>query len=80
MGMFDSVILRCPECNEIVEHQSKAGRCQLFTYTLANTSLDILADIAKDTIYCSKGHKFYIKLQVVTSAEEISGDNPIEPY
>lgn len=33
MGMFDSVIARCPQCGEAVEFQSKAGDCQLLEYS-----------------------------------------------
>lgn len=32
MGMFDSVICRCPKCDEPVEFQSKAGPCSLATH------------------------------------------------
>ena len=30
MGMFDSLIVKCPNCNEQVEFQSKAGGCNLY--------------------------------------------------
>lgn len=33
MGMFDSVIVRCPHCAGDVEFQSKAGECKLRKYT-----------------------------------------------
>lgn len=32
MGSYDTVAVRCPHCNAILEFQSKAGRCNNHTY------------------------------------------------
>lgn len=32
MGCFDSVLVRCPQCGEDVEFQSKSGPCSLAVY------------------------------------------------
>lgn len=77
MGMFDSVTVSCPECGDLVDQQSKAGRRNLAVFTLDNAPLEILLDIAKDTIFCTKGHRFYVQLKVIHSAHTIAGDNPI---
>lgn len=45
MGMFDSVYVKCPECKEQVEFQSKAGHCNLDSF---NSASDLPAVIAAD--------------------------------
>lgn len=45
MGMFDSVIVRCPVCRAKVEFQSKAGECLLNEYAPANAPEEIADDL-----------------------------------
>ena len=45
MGMYDSVWVNCPQCNEENEFQSKSGNCHLLTYDLENCPNDIIKDI-----------------------------------
>lgn len=52
MGMFDSVYLRCPKCNDTVEVQSKAGECYLRTYDQDEVPTVIAADINGEEAYC----------------------------
>jgi hypothetical protein len=57
MGMFDYVIMRCPKCNAKIEEQSKAGPCDLKTFTIpGNAPLSVLADMVEDSnrgsLYC----------------------------
>ena len=52
MGMFDSVLARCPECGGNVEYQSKAGACLLKDYTTDAVPLNIAASINEDIESC----------------------------
>lgn len=52
MGMFDSVNFACPKCRSIVEVQSKAGGCNLRTYSSQNVPAVIAADLSGDTVQC----------------------------
>ena len=45
MGMFDSLYIMCPHCDEPTEEQSKAGECYLNSYTPSNCPEGILRDI-----------------------------------
>lgn len=44
MGMFDTILARCPECGEVNEFQSKGGECFLEQYDLSNCPEDVLSD------------------------------------
>lgn len=55
MGLFDSVYVDCPGCNQPVEFQSKADPdpyCRVFKIEDAPT--DILIDILNSPEYCQK--------------------------
>lgn len=54
MGMFDSVIIYCPNCGTQIEFQSKAGDCNLRSYTLSDIPSTIAADLIGDCASCSK--------------------------
>jgi hypothetical protein len=45
MGMFDTVMVRCPRCGEKSEFQSKSGKCLLNVYELDDCPKDVLADV-----------------------------------
>jgi len=55
MGMFDSVWIRCRECNEEVEFQSKAGPCQLKDYGQDAVPTEIAKDLLGSSRRCSCG-------------------------
>ncbi len=68
MGMFDSLYITCPHCNEPTEEQSKVGDCLLHSYTPDNCPAEILADIMENqrTYYTSCEHCYEsIKLDLV---------------
>jgi hypothetical protein len=46
MGMFDTLLLRCPECGEEFEEQTKLGECMLARYpeNAVPTSLALILD------------------------------------
>ena len=52
MGMFDEVVLRCPECGTEVTFQSKAGRCALDKHPGHAVPVEIAKDIEGDTESC----------------------------
>lgn len=62
MGMFDSVVARCPNCGTEVEFQSKVGHCTLTRYTPATTPLQISADIDGQTQDCACGYTLTARL------------------
>lgn len=53
MGMFDSVIVPCPKCNEDqIEFQSKAGKCELVDYSVQSVPMEIALDIDNTSESC----------------------------
>ena len=52
MGMFDSVIVNCPECGTAVEFQSKAGCCELKRYSHRSVPQEIAIDIDGQHQFC----------------------------
>jgi len=45
MGMYDTVWVNCPQCNEEIDFQSKSGDCSLEYYTLDGCPNDVLQDV-----------------------------------
>jgi len=45
MGMFDSVIVQCANCNGLLEFQSKQGACLLEQFLINNVPPEIARDI-----------------------------------
>lgn len=50
MGMYDIVSIMCPKCSKITEFQSKAGECELRSYSLLSAPLSIIADLNDDGV------------------------------
>jgi hypothetical protein len=62
MGMFDSVMFRCPECGTRIEEQSKMGGCLLHTFESHEVPSDIAESIKGNRLYCEPCNEyFYIK-------------------
>ena len=56
MGMYDSVIVKCPKCGAEHEFQSKSGDCFLNVFTLENCPEDVLTDVNRHSPYiCNCG-------------------------
>lgn len=47
MGLFDSVMVPCPNCGSKLEFQSKSGDCIMATYELKDTPADVLMDVMR---------------------------------
>jgi hypothetical protein len=68
MGLYDTVLVMCPECGESSELQSKGGACKLETYGLYEAPDDVLLDINRHgPVNCSCGVKFTV---------EVTGERP----
>jgi hypothetical protein len=52
MGMFDYVIVRCPNCGADVEFQSKAGGCNLHRIPLSEAPIRVKADVIGESEEC----------------------------
>jgi hypothetical protein len=55
MGMFDSVWFPCPDCDESIEAQSKAGECDLTDYSPAEVPMEIAGALHGRIEYCKCG-------------------------
>lgn len=56
MGMYDSVIVKCPKCGVEHEFQSKNGDCFLNVFMLENCPEDVLTDVNRHSPYiCNCG-------------------------
>lgn len=51
MGMFDSVMVECPNCGRRVEFQTKAGSCSMEVYSLSTAPVELLTDILNEPEY-----------------------------
>lgn len=67
--MFDSLYVECPKCHKQIEFQSKAGRCHLDQYTLANCPPAVAGDLIGETARCECGHEVTLRGSVTLMAE-----------
>lgn len=56
MSCFDSVYIRCPNCNENVRFTTKAGRCWMDEYKQHAVPLLLAAAIDGDVEECKNCH------------------------
>lgn len=56
MGMFNSIYVKCPECGERVEFQTKSGSCLLCTWNLEDAPNREVEGILGDVLKCKCGH------------------------
>jgi len=70
MGCYDSILLKCPKCNEPYWAQSKSGECLLREYTLEECPKDVLYDVNRHAPFeCYKcGTKFKVFFTPVVKA------------
>jgi RNase P subunit RPR2 len=52
MGLYDTVWVNCPKCNQLVEFQTKAGESRMQDFTISSAPAVILADISSDSHIC----------------------------
>lgn len=70
--MYDTLIVKCPDCGSPMEFQSKAGACSLYEYTIHNVPDDVAIDLKDETQSCDKcGYVAKIRVQVIKVIEVI---------
>ena len=64
MGMYDSVIVRCPKCGKENEFQSKSGECLLDVYTLENCPDDVMVNVNRHSpCECNCGFNYEVDIE-----------------
>lgn len=72
MGLYDTVIVPCPECGKKEEFQSKSGQCYLQVVKLEECPVDILADVNRHSPYnCDCGTVFEVDLSTRKSTKVV---------
>jgi len=86
MGMFDRIFVKCPNCKEILEFQSKGGECMLDKFTEKNVPWNVILPVDGEVVKCPKCSKNIklkienlprrpkIKLHVTKEKESYSGE------
>ena len=54
MGLYDSVLVKCPQCQNEVEFQSKAGECQLNLYHIDSVPIAIASSLNNKMEECEE--------------------------
>ena len=63
MGMYDTVWVNCPKCNEENGFQTKAGECYLANYNLENCPDDAMSNVNRHSpIECECGCKYEVDI------------------
>lgn len=74
MGMFDSLLIKCPKCGKEMEWQSKSGPCCLESYKPNRLPVAVAQDLKGDVLgcqFCNTNFKFilldppYAKFKIV---------------
>lgn len=66
MGMYDEVILRCPDCGEEYFAQSKGGQCCFDLYDIENAPADVLSDVNRHAPFeCNCGCIFDVEFMAI---------------
>ena len=66
MGMYDTLIVKCPECGSQVGFQSKAGDCNLYNYSVNDVPAEIAIDLKNDVSRCENcGYSCRLNVQVI---------------
>lgn len=64
MGMYDSVMVKCPKCGKENEFQSKSGECLLNVYTLENCPNDVMVNVNRHSPFkCNCGFNYEIDIE-----------------
>lgn len=64
MGMFDSVWVKCPKCNEENEFQTKSGDCLLRNFTIENAPNEVMEDVNRHSpCECECGLKYSVDIE-----------------
>lgn len=65
MGMFDSIMVPCPECGKKYEAQTKSGECCLYTWDLDEAPIEALLGVNSLAPFeCQCGTSFEVKFKI----------------
>lgn len=79
MGMFDSIYLKCPECDTPNEFQTKSGDCVLGVYDEKTAPLRAWIDVNRHApIECEKCSTPYAA-EISISVKIVKYNQPKEP-
>lgn len=63
MGMFDTVLVKCPSCFKKHDFQSKSGDCILGYFNLKNCPDSVLLDVNRHSpVTCKCGALFEVNI------------------
>jgi predicted RNA-binding Zn-ribbon protein involved in translation (DUF1610 family) len=72
MGMFDTVLIECPQCKRVIKEQTKSGDCNLRTYQLEDAPAKVLMGIS-DRYSCPNcGRNFRVRVKIVVLSAKAS--------
>jgi len=78
MGVYDTIIAKCPECGVDNYFQTKSGDCILAFYKIQEAPIDVMADANRHTPqHCEGCNKLLFvdinnrKLKLATDAQSI---------
>ena len=78
MGMYDIVMVPCPQCGTRAAFQSKGGDCTLTTYELDEAPLDVLQDVNRHAPWKCLDYdtSFHVDVRFTYTAKSVksSGD------
>lgn len=86
MGLFDSILVKCPACKDVeFEFQSKGGECLLYRYTIRGHGYDldeaplgVLAGVWY-AVRCSTCRKVYrLRIPEIVKAELVEAEADYE--
>ena len=61
MGIYDTIIVQCPNCGKPYNAQSKSGPCEMREYSLAEAPEDVLVDVNRHAPFeCECGCVFEV--------------------
>ncbi len=52
MGLFNSLYIKCPDCGNELEFQSKSGECAMSVYNDSNLSPTVAVGMDDDIVRC----------------------------
>lgn len=63
MGLYDTVRLKCPKCENMLEVQSKAGESAMHDYWEDKVPVEIAQDIMHDEVFCETCGRRYMIIE-----------------
>ncbi len=64
MGMFDTVLIKCPSCGYVNEVQDKMGPQEMKVFTESNAPLQVLVSLSEKELFCDEcGDQYKIDLE-----------------